>query len=502
MLRRELLEGLSFGEDAFDEWLADQRARLRRLLCDRLMRRPPRGLRPARWVTPSSWLSACSPSTLRVRRGTASSSSSMGEAAAARQPSGSMKSVSRRCDVTSGPIRTRKPSGSTNRSYTPDLTRIRNAAGGRCRGLGRHPLAFGSAVCRRTAVQELRVQRRDRRGLFRHRDCRGHHDGAVPVRVAPRDLTDSPPTRSEGRIRRLAGSAASSACATSSGTVRRRGEQVRLGGASRGLTDRAARSGRSSTTATSARSSGSRTRSSRRWSQRWSVVSRPIAGARATKSAPKASRRTIAFCGGRITTTDSRSRTTPAPIEMFERAVVLDPDLRDGIRVAGLRALSANVLRAGPNVVRPLLRAGPESLLSRRWRERNPSHPRRFPSRVARVRQGRVPPRTRPDAQSERRSNRVSDGRAGHIPGSAGCGRAEDSARHASNPYFHARYWLRLAQALYHQGRFEEALEALDREPIPVPQPADIPGGVSGSSRPRRSARARSSGHSRRPRKR
>ena len=37
------------------------------------------------------------------------------------------------------------------------------------------------------------------------------------------------------------------------------------------------------------------------------------------------------------------------------------------------------------------------------------------------------------------------------------------------NPYFHARYWLRLAQALYHQGRFAEALEALDREPIPVP---------------------------------
>lgn len=37
------------------------------------------------------------------------------------------------------------------------------------------------------------------------------------------------------------------------------------------------------------------------------------------------------------------------------------------------------------------------------------------------------------------------------------------------NPYFHARYWLRLAQALYHQGRFEEALDALDREPIPVP---------------------------------
>ena len=37
------------------------------------------------------------------------------------------------------------------------------------------------------------------------------------------------------------------------------------------------------------------------------------------------------------------------------------------------------------------------------------------------------------------------------------------------NPYLHPRYWLRLAQALYHQGRFEEALEALDREPIPVP---------------------------------
>lgn len=36
------------------------------------------------------------------------------------------------------------------------------------------------------------------------------------------------------------------------------------------------------------------------------------------------------------------------------------------------------------------------------------------------------------------------------------------------NPYCLARYWLRLAQALYHQGRFEEALEVLRREPIPV----------------------------------
>jgi DNA-binding SARP family transcriptional activator len=33
----ELLEGLSVREDPFDEWLADQRARLRRLLCDRLI---------------------------------------------------------------------------------------------------------------------------------------------------------------------------------------------------------------------------------------------------------------------------------------------------------------------------------------------------------------------------------------------------------------------------------------------------------------------------------
>ncbi|MCI0548468.1 MAG: hypothetical protein L0027_14430, partial [Candidatus Rokubacteria bacterium] len=32
----ELLEGLSLGEDPFDEWLADQRARLTRLMCDRL----------------------------------------------------------------------------------------------------------------------------------------------------------------------------------------------------------------------------------------------------------------------------------------------------------------------------------------------------------------------------------------------------------------------------------------------------------------------------------
>ncbi|MGH7396443.1 MAG: AfsR/SARP family transcriptional regulator, partial [Candidatus Rokuibacteriota bacterium] len=32
----ELLEGLSVGEEPFDEWLADQRARLRALACDRL----------------------------------------------------------------------------------------------------------------------------------------------------------------------------------------------------------------------------------------------------------------------------------------------------------------------------------------------------------------------------------------------------------------------------------------------------------------------------------
>ena len=31
------------------------------------------------------------------------------------------------------------------------------------------------------------------------------------------------------------------------------------------------------------------------------------------------------------------------------------------------------------------------------------------------------------------------------------------------------RYWLRLAQALYHQGRFDEALTAVRREPLPVP---------------------------------
>jgi adenylate cyclase len=37
------------------------------------------------------------------------------------------------------------------------------------------------------------------------------------------------------------------------------------------------------------------------------------------------------------------------------------------------------------------------------------------------------------------------------------------------NPYYMPRYWLRLARALYHQGRFEEALDALQREPIPVP---------------------------------
>lgn len=43
------------------------------------------------------------------------------------------------------------------------------------------------------------------------------------------------------------------------------------------------------------------------------------------------------------------------------------------------------------------------------------------------------------------------------------------AARHASQHYYMPRYWLRLARALYHQGRFEEALDALQREPIPVP---------------------------------
>ena len=37
------------------------------------------------------------------------------------------------------------------------------------------------------------------------------------------------------------------------------------------------------------------------------------------------------------------------------------------------------------------------------------------------------------------------------------------------NPYYFPRFWLRLAQALYHQGRFGEALDALKREPIQVP---------------------------------
>jgi adenylate cyclase len=37
------------------------------------------------------------------------------------------------------------------------------------------------------------------------------------------------------------------------------------------------------------------------------------------------------------------------------------------------------------------------------------------------------------------------------------------------NPYSMPRYWLRLARAFYHQGRFAEALDALQREPIPVP---------------------------------
>ena len=37
------------------------------------------------------------------------------------------------------------------------------------------------------------------------------------------------------------------------------------------------------------------------------------------------------------------------------------------------------------------------------------------------------------------------------------------------NPYLMPRYWLRLARALYHQGRFDEALAALHRETVPVP---------------------------------
>jgi adenylate cyclase len=53
-------------------------------------------------------------------------------------------------------------------------------------------------------------------------------------------------------------------------------------------------------------------------------------------------------------------------------------------------------------------------------------------------------------------------------------GRAEEGERWVRramrlNPYYLPRYWLRLAQALYHQGRFEEALDAVAREPIPVP---------------------------------
>jgi adenylate cyclase len=52
-------------------------------------------------------------------------------------------------------------------------------------------------------------------------------------------------------------------------------------------------------------------------------------------------------------------------------------------------------------------------------------------------------------------------------------GRPEDGerlVRHAMrlNPYTMPRYWLRLARALYHQRRFEEALDALHRENVPV----------------------------------
>jgi TolB-like protein/tetratricopeptide (TPR) repeat protein len=47
----------------------------------------------------------------------------------------------------------------------------------------------------------------------------------------------------------------------------------------------------------------------------------------------------------------------------------------------------------------------------------------------------------------------------------------ERSVRQAMrlNPYLMPRYWLRLARALYHQGRFDEALAALHRETVPVP---------------------------------
>ena len=53
-------------------------------------------------------------------------------------------------------------------------------------------------------------------------------------------------------------------------------------------------------------------------------------------------------------------------------------------------------------------------------------------------------------------------------------GRPEDGerwVRHAMrlNPYLMPRYWLRLARALYHQGRFDEAVAALHREIVPVP---------------------------------
>jgi len=39
---------------------------------------------------------------------------------------------------------------------------------------------------------------------------------------------------------------------------------------------------------------------------------------------------------------------------------------------------------------------------------------------------------------------------------------------HAPDPYTMSRYWLRLARALAHQRRFEEALAALHRETVPV----------------------------------
>ena len=50
-------------------------------------------------------------------------------------------------------------------------------------------------------------------------------------------------------------------------------------------------------------------------------------------------------------------------------------------------------------------------------------------------------------------------------------GEGEQWVRHAMrlNPYYLPRYWLRLAQALYHQGHYAEALDALQREPMPVP---------------------------------